>query len=127
MNESTQKKSLVNTNNKSIFCKIKNLFMNILQRNKSSANIHNIDENKNTNDDKVKQNESFKEYIKNIENEDTKLLKILNQYRSGEIEEKDLTPEQVQSLCKLFDEKIESLRKSNEIRKQKLIKYRKSV
>ena len=71
--------------------------------------------------------DSFLENIKNIENEETKLLKIQKQYRSGEIKEEELTEEQVKSLCELYDKQIANLRKSNEIRKQKLLEYRKKL
>ena len=37
-----------------------------------------------------------------IENEETKLLKLQKQYRSGEIKEEELTQEQVNSLCALY-------------------------
>ena len=49
-----------------------------------------------------------------------KLLKLQKQYRSGEIKEEELTQEQVNSLCALYDKQIANLKKSNEIRKQKL-------
>ena len=69
------------------------------------------------------QKKFFTESIKNIEDEETKLLKLQKQYRSGEIKEKELTQEQVNSLCALYDKQIANLKKSNEIRKQKLLKY----
>ncbi len=62
----------------------------------------------------------FIEQLKNIEDEETNLLKLQRKYRSGEIKEEDLTDEQVNSLCKLYDKQISNLRKSNEIKKQKL-------
>ena len=55
------------------------------------------------------------------------LLKLQNQYRSGEVKEEDLTVEQVSSLCKLYDKQIANLRKSNEIRKQKLLEHRRRL
>ena len=62
-----------------------------------------------------------------IENEETKLLKLQKQYRSGEIKEEELTQEQVNSLCALYDKQIANLKKSNEIRKQKLLEYRRKL
>ena len=62
-----------------------------------------------------------------IEDEETKLLNLQKQYRSGEIKEEDLTKEQVTSLCELYDKQIEKLRKSNEIRKRKLAEYRRKL
>ncbi len=54
----------------------------------------------------------------------TELLKLQKQYRSGIIKEEDLTEEQIKSLCDLNDKQIADLKKSNEIRKQKLLEYR---
>ena len=70
---------------------------------------------------------AFIESIKNIEDEETKLLKLQKQYRSGEIKEEELTQEQVNSLCALYDKQIANLKKSNEIRKQKLLEYRRKL
>ena len=49
---------------------------------------------------------------------------LQQQYRSGEIKEDDLTEEQINSLCALYDRQIANLRNSNEMRKQKLLEYR---
>ena len=65
--------------------------------------------------------------IRNIEDEETKLLKLQKQYRSGEIKEEDLTEEQVNSLCLLYDNQIARLKKSNEIRKKKILDYRRKL
>lgn len=69
----------------------------------------------------------FLQSLRNIENEDTKLLKLQKQYRSGKIEESEMSEEQVQKLCDLYDRQISQLEKSNEIRKQKLLEYRKKM
>ena len=124
MKENTQDKSLVQVNENSIFYKIKKFFRNLFYRPKidinesindiETATISNQDSNKN----------SFMKKIRNIEDEETLILKLQKQYRSGEIKEEELTEEQVKSLCELYDKQIENLRKSNEIRKQKLLEYR---
>ena len=67
------------------------------------------------------------ESIKNNENEETKLLKLQKQYRNGEVKEEELTEEQINSLTALYDKQIANLRKSNQIRKQKLLEYRKKL
>ena len=67
------------------------------------------------------------EEIRKVEDEETKLLKLQKQYRSGEIKEEDLTEEQIKSLNKLYDKQITNLKKSNEIRKQKISDYRKRL
>ena len=127
MKENTQEKSLVQVNNNSIFYKIKNFFRNLFHKNQISSEVTIIDDNVENTIKKEKIKNSFMESIKNIEDEETKLLKIQKQYRSGEIKEEELTEEQVKSLCELYDKQIENLRKSNEIRKQKLLEYRKKL
>lgn len=120
-----KQKSLIKINENSIFYKIKQFLMSLFNRNNNDTNnsisfqkIENFTESKNN-------KKIFVESIKNIENEETKLLKLQKQYRSGEIKEEELTEEQVNSLCALYDRQIENLKKSNEIRKQKLAQYRK--
>ena len=70
---------------------------------------------------------TFMESIRNIEDEETKLLKLQKQYRTGKINAEELSEQQIKSLGKLYDRQIENLRKSNEIRKQKLLKYRMKI
>lgn len=118
-------KSLVKVNENSIFYKIKNFFRNLFSKehdenkpNNEENNIESLSEN-----DRV----SFVKSLKNIENEETKLLKLQKKYRNGEIKEQELTEEQTNSLCLLYDKQIAELKKSNEIRKQKLLKYRKKL
>ena len=126
MKENTQEKSLVRVNENSIFYKIKSFFRNLFHKNtKIEENIVN-EENINNNIIEEKKSEFLKS-IKNIENEETILLKLQKQYRSGEIKEEELTEEQVNSLCTLYDKQIENLRKSNENRKQKLLEYRRKL
>lgn len=126
MKENTNEKSLVKVNENSIFYKIKQFLKNIFHNNKSTDNNTTAKaKNSNVTDDNKRN--TFMESIKNIENEETKLLKLQKQYRSGEIKEEELTQEQVSSLCALYDKQIANLRKSNEIRKQKLLRYRRKL
>lgn len=124
MKENTQEKSLVQVNENGIFYKIKRFFKNLFNKNTNSYAV--IEETNNSVKNENKKN-SFMEEIKNIENEETQLLKLQKQYRSGEIKEEELTEEQVSSLCALYDKQIANLRKSNEIRKQKLLEYRRKL
>lgn len=125
MNNEKQERTLkVNGNN--IFHKIKRFINNIFKKNKYTIdNISTIDNNvigieKNRED-------NFLEFIKNIENEQTRLLKLQKQYRSGVIKEKDLTQEQVNALCNLYDKQILELKKSNENRKKKILEYKRNL
>lgn len=126
MKENTQEKSLVEVNENNIFYKIKNFFRNLFHRKEIVNNVTDfkiIDETIK----KTEQKNAFMESIKNIENEETKLLKLQKQYRNGEIKEEELTEAQVNSLCTLYDKQIEKLKKSNQIRKQKLLEYKRKL
>lgn len=125
MKENTDEKSLVKINENSIFYKIKRFFKNLLSKKKDADNSI-VEETTVIKQDEDKRNQ-FMEQIRKIEDEETILLKLQNQYRSGEVKEEDLTVEQVSSLCKLYDKQIANLRKSNEIRKQKLLEHRRRL
>ena len=126
MKENTDEKSLLKVNENSIFYKIKQFFRNLFHKNDIADNIATVDVNSSITTDEDKKN-TFMENIKKIEDEETILLKLQKKYRNGEIKEEDLTDEQVNSLCKLYDKQIANLKKSNEIRKQKLLEYRKRL
>lgn len=128
MKENTQEKSLVQVNENSIFYKIKSFFRNLFHKDKEIEINIPIETISNDNIVKNENNKSeFIERLKTIEDEDTLLLKLQKQYRSGKIKEEDLTEEQKNSLCVLYDRQIADLRKSNEIRKNKLLQYKKKL
>lgn len=127
MEKNTQEKSLVQVNENSIFYKIKRFFKNLFNKNVDTTdNYVAIEDNNNSVESENKKN-SFMESIRNIEDEETKLLKLQKQYRSGEIKEEELTEEQINSLCNLYDKQIANLKKSNNMRKKKLLEYRKNL
>lgn len=122
MKEENKQDALLKTT--SIFYKIKKFFRNLFSK-KDEVPYQQID-TKNT---EIKQNidtqrNSFLESIKTVEDDETRLLKLQKQYRSGEIKEEDLKKETIDELCNLYDKQIANLRKSNEIRKQKILKYK---
>ena len=119
MKENTDEKSLVKIN------EIKQFFKKLFYKKETINNIT-VETNKVILQNDNKKNK-FMEEIKNIEDEETLLLKLQKKFRSGEIKEEELTEEQVKSLCELYDKQIANLRKSNEIRKQKLLEYRKKL
>lgn len=127
MKENTQEKSLVQVNENSIFYKIKRFFKILFNKNKDTTDNYVVIEEINSSSENENKKSSFMESIKNIEDEETKLLKLQKQYRSGEVKEEVLSLEQVKSLCDLYDRQITNLRKSNEIRKQKLLEYRRKL
>lgn len=126
MKENTQDKSLVQINENSIFYKIKKFFRSLFGKKNSNVESTNVIEATTINNQKDNRS-AFIEEIKNVENEETKLLKLQKQYRCGKIKEEELTEEQVKSLCALYDKQINNLKKSNEIRKQKLLEYRRNL
>lgn len=125
MNNNKQEKALIEVNENSIFYKIKNFFRNLFKKQKNINATSKIFSNDNTGNDTQKK--KFLEDIRNIENEETKLLKLQKQYRNGEIKESELTEIQYQSLCDLYDKQISNLKKSNEFRKQKILQYKKRL
>ena len=127
MKENTQEKSLVQVYENGIFYKIKKFFKNLFNKNTTTNNNYAIAKEDKSIVESENTKNTFMESVKNIENEETKLLKLQKQYRSGEIKEEELTQEQVSSLCALYDKQIANLRKSNEIRKQKLLEYRRKM
>ena len=125
MRENTDEKSLIKINENSIFYKIKQFFKCLFYK-KEPINNTAVETNKVILPNENKRS-SFMESIKITEDEETKLLKLQKQYRSGEIKEEELSDEQVNSLCVLYDKQIANLKKSNEIRKQKLLEYRRKL
>ena len=110
MKENTQEKSLVQVNENGIFYKIKKFFKNLFNRNANTTNNYAIVKETESLVESENKKNSFMESIKNIEDEETKLLKLQKQYRSGEIKEEELSEEQINSLCKLYDKQIANLK-----------------
>jgi hypothetical protein len=127
MKENTHEKSLVKINENSIFYKIKSFFKNLFHKSKEIRYDVSFEENISSSVERENQKSAFIKSVGNIENEETLILKLQKQYRNGEIKEEDLTEEQVDSLCSLYDIQIAKLKKSNEMRKAKLLEYRKNM
>ena len=127
MKKNSQEKRLITVNENSIFYKIKTFFKNFFNPRKKVENVLRVEEAVNIKSENQNNIDSFIESIRNIENEEIKLLKLQQQYRRGEIKEETLTKEQVNALCSLYDKQIANLRKSNEIRKKNLLEYKKKL
>lgn len=125
--KNAQNKALIIVNRCSALYKIREFFNNLFHKKEKIDYKQEVFEIGKIEEKMEKQKDNFTEYIKNISNEETKLLKLQKQYRSGEIKERELTAEQVKQLCDLFDKQINNLIKSNEARKQKILKYRKNI
>ena len=121
MKENTQEKSLIKVNENSIFYRIKNFFKTIFNDNKSVENTSTIANSINNSIDKENEKNLFTESIKNIESEETKILKLQKQYRNGDIKEEEMSEKHISALMNLYDKQIANLKKSNSIRKQKYV------
>ena len=110
----------INKNN--IFYKIKLFFKNLFYKDRKIEDNVQIETISNDNIEKNENSKSaFIENIKIIEDENTLLLK---RYIRGEIKKEDLTEEQKKSLYTLYHKQINNFKKSNEIRKNKLLQYK---
>ena len=121
MENNTQEKDLIERNESTIFGKIKNFFTNLFKK----KEISKISEEKEVDIHEEKKQE-FKEYVKKTEDEDTQLLDLQRRYRKGEIGDNDLTEEQIEALCDLYDRQIISLKKSIEAKQQQITEYKKA-
>ena len=74
MNNNKQEKALIEINESSIFYKIKNFFRKLFKKQKVDNTVSETFSNNKIENDTQKQ--KFLETIKNIENEETKLLKL---------------------------------------------------
>lgn len=120
MEDNTQEKNLIPKKEKNIFGKIKNWFKSLF-----SKKENNIQEEINEEEINIKENNQFKENIKIAENEETELLELQRKFREGEIEEGDLTNEQIDSLCNLYDKQIAALKDAIEKTNQEIEEYKK--
>ncbi|MBQ2835709.1 MAG: hypothetical protein IJE68_02595 [Clostridia bacterium] len=118
MGENTQEKNLIKKEKVSLFGKIKNFFKNLFGKKQAEVN----DEPEVVSEES---NNQFIDYIKMTEDEETKLLELQRKYRRGEIAENDLTDEQIDALCNLYDKQINDLKVSIKIKEDKISEYNK--
>ena len=107
MKENTQEKNLVEKNEKSFFGKIKSFFKNLFGKKqveeKEEVSVSEVSIENET-------NKEFMDYIKIDEEEEEQLLDLQRRYRKGEIAGNDLTEEQIDALCNLYDKQIADLK-----------------
>lgn len=121
MKENTQEKKMIERNKNSIVDKIKKFFRKIFY--KKEKNIKEIVEEV-IRESEEQNNSNFKENLKIFELNEEKLLDIQQKYRNGEINKRELTDEQIEKLCELYDKQIAELQESIEIKIQKLAEYK---
>ena len=115
MNQKDEK-SLIKINENNFFYKIKLFLYNVFHSHSNES----IEDIKIEYKQKENSKQHFMDSIKDIENKETQLLKLQKQYRNGEISERDLSKEQIDLLCALYDKQIYELRKSNAFLRSKL-------
>lgn len=115
MKKSTKGKMLITLNEKNIFYKIKRFFYELFNK-ETKKSLENYSVNENT-----EARNKFIESLKNIDNEEGQLLELQKKYRSGKIKEEELTEKQICALCELYDRQIANLKKSNSIKKKKIL------
>jgi len=120
MIENTQEKSLGLVKEKGVMKKIVKFFRKLFHRNK-----YDYYEYVKMKYEKSKaQRNRVIENINNIQDEETKILKLQKDYNEGLITSADLSLTQIKQLCDWYDKEIENLRKINQFKKQKLVEYK---
>ena len=121
MRENTQEKELIEKNEENIFGKIKNFFKNLFG--KKEVDVNNI-----SNEEleiEMEKSEDFRNSIRNIEVDANNIFELQRRYHSGEISVEELTEEQIDVLCDLYDDKIADLKETIAAKEQILANYKK--
>ena len=120
MGKHLEEKSLIAVNENSLFYKIKSFFLKLFRGKKNALNgfsIIPVEKNEIQSD---KRKDDFIESIRNVENEQTKLLKLQEQFDNRKIEKSQLSKEQIADLTALYKKEINDLEQSNERRINKI-------
>ena len=121
MKDNTQEKNLIERNENSIFGKIKNFFKNLFG--KKEVEVNNlVDE---ATEMEMEKSEAFRSSIRNIEVNENNIFELQRRYHKGEVTVKELTNEQINALCDLYDDKIADLKKTIAAKEQMLENYKK--
>lgn len=125
MRKHLDEKSLIVINEKNIFYRIKLFFIKLFKGKNTRENEPQI-ENIKTNEiqSNIKQKDTFIETIRNIENDETKLLKLQEQFDNGEIDKSQLSNKQIADLTGLYKKQINNLEQSNERRINKIKQHK---
>ena len=121
MKDNTQEKNLIERNENSIFGKIKNFFKNLFG--KKEVEVNNlVDE---ATEMEMEKSDAFRSSIRNVEVNENNIFELQRRYHKGEISVKELTNEQINALCDLYDDKIADLKKTIAAKEQMLENYKK--
>ena len=125
MGKHLDEKSLMVVNKKSIFYKIKAFFVKLFRGNSVYQNESQVETIKdNAIQPNINQKDDFIETLRNIENDETKLLKLQKQFDNGEIDRNQLSEEQIAKLTELYKKQINDLEESNEKRINKIRQHK---
>ena len=121
MKDNTQEKNLIERNEKNIFVKIKKFLKELFG--KKSEEVNNV-----VNEEiemEMEKSEIFRSGIRNIEIDENNIFELQRRYRKGEIADSELTQEQINALCQLYDSQIADLKRNISAKEQQLAKYKK--
>ena len=120
MGKHLEEKWLITINENSILYKIKLFFLKLFRGKRGIMNEPQIAPIENNEIQSNKRKDAFIESISNVENEETKLLKLQNQFDNREINKSQLSKEQIADLIALYKKQISDLEQSNERRINKI-------
>ena len=120
MNDNTQEKNLIERKENNVFEKIKNFFRNLFGKKEEVNNI--VDEDLEM---EMEKSIDFRESLKNFEVDNNNIYELKRRYHNDEISEDDLTQEQINQLCQLYDSQIADLKKTIAAKEQMLENYKK--
>ena len=105
---------------KSIFRKISNFFKKIFSKKEVLQN-----------EDIIVNNDKDDSFIKNIQikenKEELRLIQLKQQYENGEIDEEDMSDEDIDNLCKLYKKETDELNADTERRKNHIVQMLKEL
>lgn len=122
MDNNTQEKNLIKKNEEKIFEKIKNFLKKIFRKKEIEVNSISDEEL----EMEMEKSELFRSSLRNIETDESNIFELQRKFHLGEISAKELTDEQIEALCDLYDDKITDLKKTIAAKEQILANYKKN-
>ena len=121
------KNDLIELKTNSIFNKVKVFFKKIFFKNNKEhfENINTI--TKDISENSIKSDLKEEKAIDFCQGINREMLDLQKKFHSGEVKASELSPEQVRELINLYNKQNKQLEISNELKKQKLLKYREKM
>ena len=73
----------------------------------------------------MEKSEYFRSDMRNIDIDENNIFELQRRYQKGEVADNDLTQEQINALCQLYDSQIADLKRSISAKEKQLAKYKK--